>query len=75
MVLIFWFRALPSQLQSSWVMASDLKEEPTCIIAGGRKGGLEGGQWELAKSTDLVSMAGLPTMTFIGLLLFCFVLN
>lgn len=41
-------------------------EEPTCIIAGGRKGGREGRQCQLTESTDLVSVTGLPTVTLIG---------
>lgn len=37
-----------------------------------REGGQKGeGQCRLSQDKDLLSMAGLPTETFIGLLLFC----
>lgn len=42
------------------------------IIAGGRGSRDREGQCQLAKSTDLVSMTGLPTVTFISLVVFCF---
>lgn len=46
--------------QQSEALAQHLKEEPPCITAGGREGGMEGGgQCQLIQSTDLVSLTGL----------------
>lgn len=43
-----------------------------CILVGAIK---EERQCQLSKSTELVSMTGLPTIAFIGLLLFCYELK